>query len=240
MNTCATDDEAVLRNPPACESGTFRIARASRVGMDTDDALLVRAMLDSDPDAWREFKRRYDRLVRHCIAQVAQRFGGASSREDQREIYAIFILSLVAQDMHKLRAFNPELGYRLSSWIGRLAANSAYDYLRALTREPPKETLAEATDIVCEMPDPYEQAVEHEQAQIAARTLEGFSPTDQRFAALYFGEGMAPAEVARSLNISLNTVYSKRSKIQSRLGSVLESLLGSAEEKLEADGVVAA
>ena len=211
--------------------------------METDDASLIEAMLLNDPAGWREFKRRYDRLIRHCIAQVAQRFSGTASRDDLREIYAIFVLSLIAQDMHKLRAFDPGLGYRLSSWIGRLAANCAYDYLRALTREPPKGTLAEATDIVCELPDPFEQAVERERAQITARTLESFSETDRKFAALYFGEGLPPAEIARSLNISLNTVYSKRSKIQSRLESVLESLLGTSDEAGRAgvaDSIVAA
>jgi RNA polymerase sigma-70 factor (ECF subfamily) len=184
-------------------------------------------MVESDPSAWREFKRRFDRLVRHCIGHVAQRFAGAATREDEREIYAIFVLSLVAHDMRKLRAFDPALGFRLSSWIGRLATNCAHDHLRALMREPSKETLAEAGDVVCELPDPYERAVESERAQIAARTLESFSGTDRRFAALYFGEGLAPAEIARSLNISLNTVYSKRSKIQSRLESVLNAVLGS-------------
>ncbi len=209
---------------------TFRTGRASRIGMGTDDASLVHAMVQSDPAAWREFKRRFDRLVRYCIARVALRFPGGATREDERDIHAIFALSLVAQDMRKLRAFDPDLGYRLSTWIGRLATNCAHDYLRALAREPPKETLAFATDVVCELPDPFDHAVEHERARITARTLEGFSETDRRFAALYFGERLSPAEIARSLKISLNTVYSKRSKIQSRLEAVLELVHGARDD----------
>ncbi len=223
-------------------SGTFPIVRASTIGVQTDDASLVHAMVQNDPAAWREFKRRFDRLVRYCIARVARRFAGPAAREDERDIYAIFALSLVAQDMHKLRAFNPELGYRLSTWIGRLASNCAHDYMRSLAREPRTEALAEARGLVCELPDPYERAVEHERARIAARALQGFSETDRRFAALYFGEGVSPAEIARSLKISLNTVYSKKSKIQSRLESLLEAVLGLRDQKRgpERDAAIAA
>jgi RNA polymerase sigma-70 factor (ECF subfamily) len=40
---------------------------------------------------------------------------------------------------------------------------------------------------------------------------------------LYFAERMDPADIARSLNISIKTVYTKRHKIQCRLESVLPS-----------------
>ena len=71
------------------------------------------------------------------------------------------------------------------------------------------------------MPDPFERTAEKQRARIAARMLEGFSARDRRFAALYFANGLDPAEVARTLSISVKTVYSKKHKIQSRLESVL-------------------
>src|SRR5439155_13513443 len=107
------------------------------------------------------------------------------------------------------------------SWIGLLAINCAYDYLRALKREPNKGTLAEACDLVCDLPDPYEQGVESERAGIAADLLDGFSDKDRTFATLYFGEELEPTEIATRMNISVKTVYSKKHKIQSRLESVL-------------------
>ncbi len=204
----------------AHESGFF--PRAQRIiDAQTPDEVLVEAMLVNDTRAWREFQRRYDRLIHRCITKVTRRFASIVMHEDVREIYASLLLSLLANDKHKLKSFDPARGNRFSSWIGLLAINSAYDYLRALKREPAKGTLAEAADLVCELPDPYEQAVEQERAQIAARTLAGFSAKDKAFAALYFGEGMEPTEIARVLSISVKTVYSKKHKIQSRLESVL-------------------
>jgi RNA polymerase sigma-70 factor, ECF subfamily len=205
------------------ESGFFPVTRRARIDADSSDDALVEAMINNDPRSWREFQRRYDRLIHRCITKVTRRFASVVMQQDVREIYATLLVSLLANDKHKLRTFDPERGNRFSSWIGLLAINCAYDYLRALKREPSKGTLAEAADLVCDLPDPYEQAVEHERAAIAARTLDGFSAKDRAFANLYFGEGMEPTEIARTMNISVKTVYSKRHKIQSRLESVLGS-----------------
>jgi RNA polymerase sigma-70 factor (ECF subfamily) len=224
------------------ESGTFRIAPPSApsgslgaptIGPDTSERDLVLALIAGDGAAWREFERRYARLVRRCIGNVTRRAAGLTS-EDDREIHATFVFSLLVHDMKRLRAFDPDLGHPLSGWIGRLAVNCAHDYVRRTrtrrekpaypgAHEPGPEACPDLEEPACDRPDPFEQAVAHERAQMAARTLEGFSEIDRRFAALYFGEGLPPAEVARSLNISLNTVYSKRCKIQSRLEAALAS-----------------
>jgi RNA polymerase sigma-70 factor (ECF subfamily) len=202
------------------ESGFFPCVAVDR--FDTDDDLIA-GMLANDPAAWREFQSRYDRLVIRCITKVTRRFASIVSQDDVREIYATLYVSLLANDMHKLRSFDPERGNRFSSWIGLLAINAAYDYLRTLKREPQKECITEAMDLVCDLPDPFELTCEHERATIAQQTLADFSEKDRTFAALYFGEGMDPQDIADRMNISVKTVYSKKHKIQSRLESVLTS-----------------
>ncbi len=204
------------------ESGFFPCAGAD---FDSDDDLIA-GMLANDPPAWREFQSRYDRLIIRCITKVTRRFASMVSQDDVREIYATLYVSLLANDMHKLRSFDPDRGNRFSSWIGLLAINAAYDYLRSLKREPQKECISEAMDLMCEMPDPFELTCEHERATIAQRTLEDFSEKDRTFAALYFGEGMDPQDIADRMNISVKTVYSKKHKIQSRLETVLASRMG--------------
>jgi RNA polymerase sigma-70 factor (ECF subfamily) len=204
------------------ESGIFlKVGEAQQANHYEDDLVLIDAMIANEPVAWREFQRRYDRLIHRCITKVTRRFSSMVSQDDVREIYATLYVSLLANDKHKLRTFDPERGNRFSSWIGLLAINCAYDYLRSLKREPQKEQLADNSELVCELPDPFELTAEHERAALAQRTLEDFSEKDRTFAALYFGEGMDPTEIATRMNISVKTVYSKKHKIQSRLESVL-------------------
>jgi len=206
------------QEPREEQSGVHLIPRS-----DVDEErTLVDALIANDPTAWREFQRRYDRLILRCITKVTKRFA-AVSPDDVREIYAILLLSLLSNDKHKLRTFDPERGNRFSTWMGLLAINCAYDHLRAAKREPNKGTLAEADDLASKTPDPFEQVAEHERAEIAERTLGSFSAKDRTFATLYFGEGMEPTEIARTMKISIKTVYSKKHKIQSRLESMLQA-----------------
>jgi RNA polymerase sigma-70 factor (ECF subfamily) len=188
---------------------------------DRTDEQLIAALIADEPWGWKEFQRRYDRLIHRCITKVTRRFAALVGPDDVRDIYSTLYLSLLTNDRHKLRTFDPTRGNRFSSWIGLLAINCAYDYLRSIKREPRKESLAEAFELACQLPDPYETAVETERAEIAARILENLSEKDQTFAALYFSEQLDPVEIATRMNISVKTVYSKKHKIQSRLESVL-------------------
>ena len=205
--------------PSTHKSGTYAIA-TKRTAEDTStwtDEVLLAKMIASSPQAWREFSARYDRLVHRCILKVTRRFSSVVSYEDVREIAATLQLSLLANDMHKLKSFDPERGNRFSSWIGLLAINCAYDYLRSLRREPGKACLSEASELACELPDPFEAVAQRQRASMAAHMLEGFSDRDRTFASLYFGEGMDPVAIAQEMNISVKTVYSKKHKIQARL-----------------------
>ena len=209
------------------ESGFFPVASAVAADRFESDDDLIAGMLANDPAAWREFQARYDRLIIRCVTKVTRRFASMISQDDVREVYANLYVSLLGNDMHKLRTFDPERGNRFSSWIGLLAINAAYDYLRTLKREPQKECITEAMELVADLPDPFELTSERERAAIAHETLADFSEKDRTFAALYFGEGMDPQDIATKMNISVKTVYSKKHKIQSRLESVLATRMPS-------------
>ncbi|MEO8798197.1 MAG: sigma-70 family RNA polymerase sigma factor [Polyangiaceae bacterium] len=208
---------------PCEQSGVFPAMKLTQVVSPerAADEVLVAQMIANDSRAWRTFDQKYNRLVHRCILKVTRRFTSVVSTEDVREIHAQLMLSLLANDKYKLRTFDPERGNRFSSWIGLLAINCAYDYLRSLKREPSKTQLSEASELVCELPDPFETASDHERAEIAAALLSDFSDRDRAFATLYFGEGMDPVEIAAKLGISVKTVYSKKHKIRTRLESVL-------------------
>lgn len=190
-----------------------------------DQRALVAEMLTGSEKAWREFHARYDRLIYRCITKVTGRFSSFLSQDDIREIYATLLVQLLANDMHKLRSFDPERGNRFGSWIGLLAINAAYDYLRSMRREPNRAPMAEAEVLSCELPSPLEQVEHKQRAELVAHVLQDFSAKDREFVALYFGEGLEPEQIAARMHISVKTVYSKKHKIQSRLEAMLTQRL---------------
>jgi RNA polymerase sigma-70 factor (ECF subfamily) len=186
----------------------------------TEEELLAR-MLMKQGLAWREFHRRYDRLVYRCIHKVTGRFSTVVSAEDIREIFAMFLMNLTARDMHRLRSFDAERGNKLSSWIGLLATNTAWDYLRTVARQPQCADLTEADDMRGSDEDPCQLLMHKQRWELVNATLESFSSKDRRFVHLYYVDGLTPEEVAEKMQISVKTVYSKKHKIRCRLERAL-------------------
>jgi RNA polymerase sigma-70 factor (ECF subfamily) len=192
---------------------------------DFSETQLQERMLLRDPSAWREFHHRYDRLIFRCIHKVTGRFPGSITSEDVREIYAMFLLSLNKRNMHKLRTFEPERGNKLSSWIGMLATNAAWDYLRSVARQPQCTQLSDAEGIGCEMTSPFEDLLQKERWNVVNNVLETFSKKDRTFVRLYYVDGLGPEEIAEQMGISVKTVYSKKHKIRCRLEKALEPVM---------------
>jgi RNA polymerase sigma-70 factor (ECF subfamily) len=184
---------------------------------DFTDRELVTRMLARDSAAWREFHRRFDGLIYRCIYRVTTRFRGVLGSDAVGEIYSLLMLNLSVRDMHRLRAFEPERGNKLGTWIGMLATNAAWDHLRAASRQPKGP---DVTEIVVEdsaAPSPFEQVAVAERWQRVNEALRSFSSKDRDFIQLYYVDGRSAEEVAAELEISVKTVYSKKHKIRSRL-----------------------
>jgi RNA polymerase sigma-70 factor (ECF subfamily) len=193
----------------------------------TDEELRLR-MLAREPRAWREFHARFDRLVYRCIQKVTVRFARSLGSDEVRDIYAQFLLALTAKDMHKLRTFSPDRGNKLSSWIGMLATNAAWDHLRSVARSPMGGSLGEAEVLPATHADPYATLLAKERWACVSDTLRTFSEKDQTFVRLYYVDGLSPEEVAAEMSISVKTVYSKKHKIRSRLEQALAPLVSEA------------
>jgi RNA polymerase sigma-70 factor (ECF subfamily) len=188
---------------------------------DFSEARLLERMLLREGRAWREFHTRYDRLIYRAIHKVTQRFNSVLGSADVDEIYAALLVSLNNRDMHKLRSFEPERGHKLSTWIGLLATNAAWDYLRSVSRQPPRGSAVEAECLSCAEPDPFHALAAKEEWRRVSETLESFSDKDRTFVELFFLQGRSPEQIAEEMQISVKTVYSKKHKIRCRLESAL-------------------
>ena len=193
---------------------------------DWSEQELLARMMDRSGKAWREFHKRYDRLIYRCIHKVTGRFASVITSEDVREVYATLLVSLTAREMHKLRTFDADRGNKLSSWIGMLATNAAWDHLRTVARQPQTTALADAELISSSSPDPYQQLCEKQRWLQVNETLSSFSEKDRVFVQMYYVDGMSPEEVAEQMNISVKTVYSKKHKIRCRLERELAHVVG--------------
>ncbi len=146
---------------------------------------------------------------------------------DSEEIYAEVLISLLRDDMRKLRMYNPHRGTKLSSWVGMISVNAAYDFLRSAGRRP-------MLDRIDGTPNPHEEydrtpldtLLEKERWGSLNGLLQEFSEKDRTFLRLYYAQGLDAEKVADQMSISLKTVYSKKHKIRAHLRRCLEKLRG--------------
>jgi len=181
---------------------------------DTD---LLQAVFTKDQAAWRELLRRFRSLIFRCITKVAGKYDAVLSNEDVNEIFGDVCINLLRDDMRKLRVYDPARGSKLGSWLGLLAINTAYDYLRATSRRPLLDKLDGAQDRPAAGPSALDALLDKERWDYLNSLMCDFSDRDRRFVELYYGQGMLPEEVAAAMHISVKTVYSKKNKLRTKL-----------------------
>ena len=192
----------------------------------TDRDLLAR-VLRSDERAWGEMVRRYRALIFRCITKVTCKYAPSMAGADVDEVYAEVLMQLLRDDMHKLRMYDPARGTKLGSWIGMIAVNAAYDYLRSYGKRP----LLERGDGDLDPHDecdrtPLDLLLEKERWSHFNELLTDFSDKDRTFLDLYYARGLEAEQVAEEMQISLKTVYSKKHKIRTHLKRCLDRLQG--------------
>jgi RNA polymerase sigma-70 factor (ECF subfamily) len=186
------------------------------------DGRLLQRVLDKDQVAWGELIRRFRGLVFRCINKVAGRYDAVLSSEDINEIFGDMCFNLLRDDMRKLRAYDPSRGAKLGSWLGLLAINTAYDYLRQTSRRPMLDRLDGAPERAGDAPSALDEILEKERWDYLKALLADFSERDRRFVELYYGAGLLPEQVAAAMGISVKTVYSKKNKLRSKLLALAE------------------
>ena len=190
---------------------------------DLTDGKLVAAVIAREPAAWPTFFAKYERLVLACIRRVLRRYGAAHGEEDIEDLASQTALNLVKDDYKKLRTFDAGRGYKLSSWVGLIASNTALDALR---RRGPTDVWSAAslddTDpvmplLVTSAEGPGEALDRKDDIRQAQDAIAELSDGERLFLEYYYVEDLEPEEIARLMGISLNTVYSRKNKIREKL-----------------------
>lgn len=186
---------------------------------------LLQRLLRGEGAAWNAFHCRYEGLVVGCVLRVLRRFGAVFSHEDLADLVGEVWLALVRDDCRKLRLYDPERGYRLSSWIGLIATNCTIDQLRMRRADPSSlEEIAGAERLLVAPGRPDRRLEQAQAAALARRALSRLSSEEQHFVICCFHEERPPAELAAEMGVTINTIYSRKFKVRAKLTRILATL----------------
>ena len=178
------------------------------MGMQTEDAQLVRLTREGDLSAFNAIVERYQSHVFNLSARI---LGNRTTAEDATQ--DTFISAY--------RAIGKFRGGSLRAWLLRIASNQSYDILRAAKRRP-----AQSLDESLENPSfqvrsgdetPEQAAVRNELGDGIQRAIMTL-PEDQRTVLVLIDvQGLSYDEAAQAAGTSIGTVKSRLSRARSRI-----------------------
>ena len=195
---------------------------------EASDSELCAAVVAREPAAWPTLFARYERLILACIRRVLRRYGAAHADDDVEDLASQTAFNLVKDDYKKLRTFDASRGYKLSSWVGLIATNTALDALR---RRGPTDVWSAASlddtdpaahSIPSGALDPGEELERRDLVRQFHEVIAELAQADRLFLEYYYVDDLEPEEIARLMGISLNTVYSRKNKIRQKLVDLVE------------------
>ena len=164
------------------------------------------------------FQRFYDlylELIKDRIKHTLVKAGKPYTTEDHEEIVALVWLNLVKDGCKKLRKLNPYKRSSASWWIGIIANNTTYDYIRNRTKagKLPFQTEMDSSDGVVDVfVSPEDQHDRNAQSHALNCVLNRLSADEQTFLSLYI-YGYTTQSLSEYFQISKGAVYAYRARI---------------------------
>ncbi len=182
---------------------------------------LLDACIQGCKESWDTFVGKYSSLIHHTINNVLNTHKAGSHYQDTHDIHNNLFLFLIEDDYKKLRQFEGRNGCKVSSWLIVVTRNFVLNFIKKQKPLIPGNT----TDNVYEIEglsssqeqQPDAGLLEREHDELFNELVDGLNVHEMLFLKLYYGEELPPENIAEILGITVNTVYSKKTRIREKL-----------------------
>lgn len=186
-------------------------------GEQLDDRALVARILEGDRDRFTELVTRYERRVINYVYRITHRYEDAHDLAQE-----IFVKVFLALDR-----YDPK--YQFSTWLFRIAQNSAIDALRkkslsevSLTRPADEESPSKEREFADGGVSPY-RAMKNKQLGAAIdKAVEKLPPDYRELIQLRHFAELSYEEIATMKRLPLGTVKNKLFRARNLLKEVLD------------------
>jgi len=181
---------------------------------------LLAGCLQGKKAAWDAFVLQYSGLVYHTIKKTFTLYHTEPRTDEVEDLFQEFFVSILRDDFRKLRQFRGERGCSLATWLRVVAVRLSIDFLRKQESSKVEVT----NNIPLEGSDPPLAVTQREEEEMLLQTLQSLSPRDRIFIDLCFRQGLPPEEIATILRVSVNAVYTQKSRILDKLRETLKKI----------------
>jgi RNA polymerase sigma factor (sigma-70 family) len=191
-----------------------------------DDETILQSCLQGDKSAWELFVSRYSRLIYFSIKTVFKNKSYRFQPQDLENLHNDVFVSLLKENYKKLRQFKGKNGCTLASWLRMIATRITLDFLGKQKSfisldEPDEKGKAPRESLPNSKKSAEELLARSQDIQKLKKVIQSLPARDQLFIELYYYRGLDPKQIARIFNVSINTVYSIKSRLKERIKKVL-------------------
>ena len=184
---------------------------------DLTDIDLVHLALEQNQAAFIVLYTRYSAGVKNHISRYV------TQKEDVEDI----CLESFQKAFSQIGTYNPE--YKFSTWIYRIARNTAFDYLSKQHREMTKmpvmsihEEIAELKELPAVMHNPEEDIIQQQEYDKWLTNIEKLKDDYRVVAKMNLIDNFGYKEIADALEIPLNTVKTKIRRAKAMLLKMMD------------------
>ena len=184
---------------------------------DLPDADLIKLALEQNQAAYIVLYTRYNIGVRSHISRYL------SQKEDIEDI----CLESFQKAFSQIATYNPE--YKFSTWLYRIARNTAFDYLNRHDREKNNmpttsihEDYAELKELPATMHNPEEDIINQQEYDKWLTNIEKLKDDYKVVAKMNLIDNFGYKEIADALEMPLNTVKTKIRRAKAQLLKMME------------------
>jgi RNA polymerase sigma-70 factor (ECF subfamily) len=186
------------------------------------DLALAARCAGGDHEAWASFLAAHSTRIRHAIRNAITRRGVTLCAEEEDDLYAEALASLIADDYRRLKSYRGDNGCRLGTWVCLVAARLTLNQLTALRRWGTTQPAAtDPTPVLTNQPDGRPDAeqilAQRQLIEVVEEAVTTLSIAEQLLVKLCFHHDWSAAEIARFLGITENAVYSRKHRVLQRL-----------------------
>ncbi len=178
---------------------------------------LLKGCISGDKAQWDIFVEKYNQLIYHAIFKTLRQYtGGGDHTEDVNDLFQEVFTALCADTCKKLRAFDPDKGCSLPSWLRMITVRITIDHLR---KSRPETSLDAVTT------SPSQDGIEGEMIGEESRStlkklLENLPSQDKLLMELSCIQELPSQETARILNITIENLYTRKNRILGKLKKI--------------------
>jgi RNA polymerase sigma-70 factor (ECF subfamily) len=182
-----------------------------------EDRHLVDRLVQGDAVAWREFVTKYQRLVLTRVRRTLEQFGRGNDHALADDLCADAFALLLANDCAQLRRF--EGRSKLSTWLDVVVRRIS---IRKLTQlKSTTRRYADAGHLETVMGSRGVDLVAIDKSPHLGVAMQQLSDADREVLQLFYFDQRSYAQIAATLNLSINTVGPMLKRAQQRLRKIL-------------------